>query len=41
MKRMYAVFLFVVATYFLLAPEGVSKRPSEASLPKPTKTGPA
>jgi hypothetical protein len=41
MKRLYALFLFVVATYFLLAPEGLSKGPAVPVPPKPTETGPA
>jgi uncharacterized protein len=41
MKRLYAVFLFAVATYFLLAPEGVSTPPTEPIQPKPSATGPA
>jgi uncharacterized membrane protein YfcA len=41
MKRLYAVFLFVVATYFLLAPEGLSRRQTEPSQPKPAANGPA
>jgi hypothetical protein len=41
MKRLYAVFLFVVATYFLLTPEGVSNRPAAPVQPKPSEAGPA
>src|SRR5262249_45429394 len=40
MKRLYAVFLLIVATYFLLAPEGVARRPTESSQPKQSATGP-
>lgn len=39
MKRLYAVFLLVVATYFLLTPEGASSRPAAPVQPKPTEAG--
>jgi uncharacterized membrane protein YfcA len=41
MKRLYALFPFVVATYFLFAPKGLSRRPTEPGQPKSTPTGPA